>query len=53
MDEYKEKFAYKMREIYKLILERVVDTGEMQESDVLFIKLYKEEFELVKPIKGD
>lgn len=53
MERYKQEIAPKMREIYKLILERFVDTGEMQESDILFIKLYKSEFELVKPIKGD
>lgn len=36
---------YQMREIYKAILERIVDTGETQESDILFMKLFKTEFE--------
>jgi hypothetical protein len=44
-----------MREIYKLILERISYTGEMLESDVLFSKLYKSQFEplLYKLYKGD
>ncbi len=45
MEDYKREIAYKMREIYKTILERIVHTGETQESDILFIKLYKNEFE--------
>lgn len=45
MENYKTDFYYKMREIYKAILQRIVDTGEMQESDILFMKLYKTEFE--------
>jgi hypothetical protein len=40
-----EDIFYQMREIYKSILQRIVDTGETQESDILFMKLYKTEFE--------
>ena len=40
-----EDILYQMREIYKSILQRIVDTGETQESDILFMKLYKTEFE--------
>lgn len=43
----------KMREIYKLILERIVDDGEILESDILFIRLYKEKFALVKEKIGE
>lgn len=55
METYSEDLLNKMREIYKCILERVVDTGEFLESDVLFMKLYKEKFEIqaVKLVKGD
>ena len=45
MEEYPEQLVFKMREIYKVILERIVDTGETLESDILFMKLYKTEFE--------
>lgn len=34
-----------MREIYKVIIKRIVDTGKTEESDMLFIHLYKTEFE--------
>jgi hypothetical protein len=52
---YPDKIIYDMREIYKSILERIVHTGETQESDILFIKLYKSEFEPLhfKLIKGE
>lgn len=42
---YPIELYYQMREIYKAILERIVDTGETQESDILFMKLFKTEFE--------
>lgn len=45
VEKYPDKLIYDMREIYKVILERIVHTGETQESDILFIKLYKSEFE--------
>lgn len=47
---YDDDLCCKMREIYKLVLEEIVDTGEMRESDILFIRLYKEKFALVKEI---
>ena len=55
MQEYPEELVIQMKEIYKLILERIVDTGEMFESDVLFSKLYKTQFEHLayKFSKGD
>lgn len=55
MEKYPDKIIYDMKEIYKCILERIVNTGETQESDILFIKLYKSEFEplLFKLIKGE
>lgn len=40
---------YQMSEIYKAILQRIVDTGETQESDILFMHLYKTEFEQNTP----
>lgn len=45
MEKYTEEFATKMREIYKAVIRRVVDTGKTEESDMLFIRLYKTEFE--------
>lgn len=53
MEKYPDKLIYDMREIYKAILQRIVDTGETQESDILFMKLYKTEFEQNTPLKGD
>lgn len=35
----------KMKEIYKCIIKRIVDEGNMQESDILFIQMYKHYFE--------
>lgn len=40
-----EPLLYPMREIYKEIIERVVTTGEVEDSDILFIRLFKTEFE--------
>lgn len=45
MEKYTEQLFEKMREIYKAIIKRIVDTGETEESDILFIRLYKTEFE--------
>ena len=45
MGKYAEVLCAKMREIYKNIIKRIVDTGETEESDMLFIALYKQEFE--------
>ena len=45
MCKYDYELCYKMREVYKSILQRIVDTGETQESDILFMKLFKTEFE--------
>ena len=45
MEKYTEEFATKMREIYKAVIRRIVDTGKTEESDILFIALYKQEFE--------
>ena len=45
MEKYKEEFFADMREIYKVIIKRIVDTGKTEESDVLFIRLYKTNFE--------
>lgn len=45
MQKYSDELYYQMREIYKEILQNIVDTGETRECDILFIKLYKTEFE--------
>ena len=45
MEKYPEELCIKMREIYKTIIRRIVDTGKTEESDMLFIRLYKTEFE--------
>ena len=45
MEKYPEELCVKMREIFKAIMKRIVDTGETEESDMLFIRLYKTEFE--------
>ena len=45
MEKYTEEFATKMREIYKAVIRRIVDTGKTEESDILFIALYKQNFE--------
>lgn len=45
MKKYPEKLCTKMREIYKAVIKRIVDTGKTEESDMLFIALYKQEFE--------
>ena len=45
MEKYPEELCVKMREIQKAIMKRIVDTGKTEESDMLFIHLYKTEFE--------
>lgn len=47
--QYTEELKYKMREIYRSILQRIVDTGETEESDILFMHLFKTEFEQNTP----
>ena len=44
MEKYPEELCTKMREIYKAIIKRIVDTGKTEESDMLFIRLFKTEF---------
>ena len=45
MDKYPAELYVKMREVYRSILQRIVDTGEVQESDIIFMNLFKTEFE--------
>jgi hypothetical protein len=45
MEKYPEQLVNQMRDIYKSIIKRIVDTGKTEESDMLFIRLYKTEFE--------
>lgn len=45
MEKYSEQLVEKMREIYKLIIKRIGDEGKLEESDVLFIHLFKTEFD--------
>lgn len=45
MEKYPEQLCEKMREIYKAVMRRIKKTGETDEVDVLFIHLYKTEFE--------
>lgn len=45
MEKYPEELCTKMREIYKAIIRRIVDIGKTEESDILFIALYKQNFE--------
>lgn len=45
MEKYPEELCIKMREIFKAVMKRIVDTGKTEESDMLFIRLYKTEFE--------
>lgn len=56
MEQYPEELVIEMHEIYKAILERIVDTSETQESDMLFINLYENKFRHLAYkliIKGD
>ena len=45
MEKYPEELCTKMREIYKAIMKRIRQSGKTDEVDVLFIRLYKTEFE--------
>jgi hypothetical protein len=45
MEKYPEELCVKMREIFKTIMKRIVDTGKTEDSDMLFIRLFKTEFE--------
>ena len=45
MENYSEALVCKMREIYKAVMKRIRETGKTDEVDVLFIHLYKTEFE--------
>lgn len=45
MEKYPEELCTKMREIYKLIMKRIKQEGKLLETDVLFIHLFKTEFE--------
>lgn len=45
MEKYTEELCTRMREIFKAVIKRIVDTGKTEESDMLFIALYKQEFE--------
>ena len=46
MEKYPNELVEKMREIYKCIMKRIMGgNGKIEESDVLFIHLYKTEFE--------
>ena len=49
MDKYPIELYKKMREVYHAILQRIVDTGEVQESDIIFMNLFKTEFEQNTP----
>jgi hypothetical protein len=49
MEKYPNELYKKMREIYRAILQRIVDTGETEESDIMFMKLFKTEFEQNTP----
>lgn len=45
MEKYPEQLCINMREIFKSVIKRIVDTGKTEESDMLFLALYKQEFE--------
>ena len=45
MEKYPEELCIKMREIFKAVMKRIVNTGKTEESDMLFIHLFKTEFE--------
>jgi hypothetical protein len=53
MQKHDSELCYQMREIYKAILQNIVDTGETRECDILFMKLFKTEFEQKTPTKGE
>jgi hypothetical protein len=45
MKKYPEQLVDKMREIYKLTMKRIRQEGKLQDTDVLFIHLFKTEIE--------
>lgn len=45
MEKCPERLVERLREIYKLIMKRIKETGKIEESDVLYIRLYKTEIE--------
>ena len=45
MEKYPKELVEKMREIYKAVMRRICRSGETDEADVLFLHLYKTEFE--------
>ena len=45
MGKYPEEVVFKLREIYKLIIKRIRDDGKLEETDVLYIHLFKTEFD--------
>ena len=45
MEKYPNELVQQMRDIFKAVIKRIVDTGKTEESDMLFIRLYKTEFE--------
>ena len=45
MEKYPEKLMEDMREIYKAVLRKIRQSGKTDEVDVLFIRLYKTQFE--------
>lgn len=45
MGKHKEEIFVKMQEIYNAVIKRIKKTGKVDEVDVLFIHLYKTEFE--------
>ena len=49
MEKYPNELYKEMREIYRAILQRIVDTGETEESDIMFMKLFKTKFEQNTP----
>lgn len=49
MNEYKEEVLTKLKEIYKSIMQRIMQgEGKIEESDVLFLYLYQTEFKNAK-----
>ena len=45
MEKYPEELCTKMREIYKLIIKRIMNEGKLEESDALFLHFFKTQIE--------
>lgn len=45
MGKYPERLVEQMREIYKLMMKRIREEGKLNETDVLFMRLFKTEFD--------